>query len=125
MHEKKPHYFVGDEAFPLQMHLLRPFGSKSLSDAERICNYRLSRARRYRRYCTSPFADSEVNGQLVLGEWPNDIPADTALRPVAELRRRIGTRNSPQRAIAYRNHPKMYVNGEIGSVPWQYNAINK
>ncbi|KAF2890494.1 hypothetical protein ILUMI_15679 [Ignelater luminosus] len=68
---------------------------------------------------------SEVNGQLVLGEWRDDIPADTALRPVAKLRRRIGTRNSPQRAIAYRNYPKMYVNGEIGSVPWQYNAINK
>lgn len=41
------HYvFVGDEAFPLKMYLLRPYNRKDLQHAERIFNYRLSRARR-------------------------------------------------------------------------------
>lgn len=44
--EPKPYYFVGDEAFPLQMNLMRPFGGKMLSTEQRIYNYRLSRARR-------------------------------------------------------------------------------
>lgn len=46
---KIPHFFVGDEAFPLKENLMRPF-SKSreglVPREERIFNYRLSRARR-------------------------------------------------------------------------------
>jgi len=38
--------FVGDEAFPLKTYLLRPYNRKDLQDAERVFNYRLSRARR-------------------------------------------------------------------------------
>lgn len=41
-----PYYFVGDEAFPLQEHLLKPYSGKFLSDDKQIFNYRLSRARR-------------------------------------------------------------------------------
>jgi hypothetical protein len=37
---------VGDEAFPAQEHLVRPFTGKNLSLQERVFNYRLSRARR-------------------------------------------------------------------------------
>lgn len=40
------HVFVGDEAFPLKMYLLRPYNRKDLRDAERVYNYRLSRTRR-------------------------------------------------------------------------------
>ncbi|XP_052739427.1 uncharacterized protein LOC128198369 [Bicyclus anynana] len=42
----QPFVFLGDEAFGLQKHILRPFPNKSLNKEERIYNYRHSRARR-------------------------------------------------------------------------------
>ena len=38
--------FVGDDAFPLGDHLIKPFCRRKLTREERIFNYRLSRARR-------------------------------------------------------------------------------
>ena len=44
--EKVPYYLVGDEAFPLQSRLLRPYPGQGILDEQVIFNYRLSRARR-------------------------------------------------------------------------------
>lgn len=41
-----PYFFVGDEAFPLQKWLMKPFPQRFLTVGQRIFNYRLSRARR-------------------------------------------------------------------------------
>lgn len=46
---KLPFYFVADDAFPLNKRIMKPYvprKPKQLTDAERIFNYRLSRARR-------------------------------------------------------------------------------
>lgn len=44
---KVPYFFVGDEAFALHQHLLRPFSGHNLTISKRIFNYRLCRAWRY------------------------------------------------------------------------------
>lgn len=43
-----PLTFVADEAFPLGIHIMRPYARsyRNFGDAERVFNYRLSRARR-------------------------------------------------------------------------------
>ncbi|GBN74709.1 hypothetical protein AVEN_224459-1 [Araneus ventricosus] len=43
---KIPYFFVGDEAFGLHKHLLRPYSGTRLTLDKRIFNYRLCRARR-------------------------------------------------------------------------------
>lgn len=40
------HHFVGDDAFPLDPHMMKPYGHRHLSEDECVFNYRLSRARR-------------------------------------------------------------------------------
>uniref|UniRef100_A0A8C5Q003 DDE Tnp4 domain-containing protein n=1 Tax=Leptobrachium leishanense TaxID=445787 RepID=A0A8C5Q003_9ANUR len=42
-----PYAFVGDEAFGLSTHLLRPYSGTHLTVKKRVFNYRLLRARRY------------------------------------------------------------------------------
>lgn len=41
-----PYFFVGDEAFALTEHMMKPFPSAHLSYEQRIFNYRISRCRR-------------------------------------------------------------------------------
>ena len=41
-----PFVIVGDEAFPLNKHLMKPYAKIELDDSKRIFNYRLSRFRR-------------------------------------------------------------------------------
>ncbi|CAN7937470.1 unnamed protein product, partial [Ixodes hexagonus] len=42
-----PYVILGDEAFPLKPYLMRPYPKRSIkTDADKIFNYRLSRARR-------------------------------------------------------------------------------
>lgn len=44
---KFPYFLVGDEAFPLKVNIMRPYGGTRLSPATENFNTRLSSARRY------------------------------------------------------------------------------
>ena len=44
--EDTPYFFIGDDAFPLRQHMLKPFSARYLDNDQLIFNYRLSRARR-------------------------------------------------------------------------------
>ena len=41
-----PFYLAGDDAFPLENNIMKPYSQRNLSEEKRIINYRLSRARR-------------------------------------------------------------------------------
>lgn len=44
--KKVPYVFVADDAFALTENMMKPYARSSLTESERIFNYRLSRARR-------------------------------------------------------------------------------
>ena len=44
--EDIPFFFIGDDAFPLRQHMLKPFSARYLESEQLVFNYRLSRARR-------------------------------------------------------------------------------
>ena len=44
--EDTPFFFIGDDAFPLRQHILKPFSARYLETEQLVFNYRLSRARR-------------------------------------------------------------------------------
>ena len=41
-----PFYLAGDDAFPLENNIMKPYSQRNLSEEKMILNYRLSRARR-------------------------------------------------------------------------------
>ncbi|CAK1580953.1 unnamed protein product [Parnassius mnemosyne] len=45
--ENMPYVFVGDEAFALSEHIMRPYPRRNLSVTQRVFNYRLTLARRF------------------------------------------------------------------------------
>ena len=44
--EDTPYFFIGDDAFPLRQHMLKPYSTRYLDNEQLVFNYRLSRARR-------------------------------------------------------------------------------
>ena len=41
-----PYVFLGDEAYPLRKHLMKPYSSRNLDNPKRVFNQRMSRARK-------------------------------------------------------------------------------
>uniref|UniRef100_A0A8C1SJ28 DDE Tnp4 domain-containing protein n=1 Tax=Cyprinus carpio TaxID=7962 RepID=A0A8C1SJ28_CYPCA len=144
---KVPFVFVGDEAFPLRKHLLRPYSGRAIPADQRIFNFRLSHARRivenafgimaaqfrvYHRVMElSPCnAEKIVQATTILHNfirWGHqNSPSTTgSADPSTALNTagRMGSNTASQEALAVREKYREYFNSPCGAVPWQYNQI--
>lgn len=148
-----PHVFVGDEAFPLSEHLMRPYpGSQVLNDStKKIFNYRLSRARRLvessfgilqqkfevfqKRIRMQPkFLDTMILACTCLHNYTlgNFGSEDVALSNNNILQSYSFdsqdmdiTGNQNVDAMAIRENFKTYFNSEHGAVTWQNEMITR
>nr|XP_022911162.1 protein ANTAGONIST OF LIKE HETEROCHROMATIN PROTEIN 1-like [Onthophagus taurus] len=139
-----PYCFVGDEAFALHQHFLRPFGGHNLTITKRIFNYRLSRARRYVE-CTfgilsnkwrifhrainlkPDFAVNIVKACVVLHNFVRErdgykIEDTFTVTGLAELPGATVVRGRTK-ANDIRNIYADYFMSEVGSVSWQMSKI--
>jgi hypothetical protein len=134
--------FVGDEAFGLSEHMLRPYSGKHLDFGKRIFNYRLSRARRCiecafgiltnkRRILHCPlnvfidFAEDIVKACCILHNFVHKRDGYnfhntlnvTGLENIENI-------NMPVlRSITTRDKLKDFFLSEEGAMPWQENRI--
>ncbi|KAK5645349.1 hypothetical protein RI129_006649 [Pyrocoelia pectoralis] len=140
-----PYVIVADAAFPLSHHILKPFPFRNMTGAQRIFNYRLSRARRVVENSFGMVANrfrvllNTVNlhpqkaetitlACVVLHNFlrtttPNTYNMqeknDRRLRFQYALSRQAGNR-AKQSALNNRQEFLEYVNG-VGAVDWQNN----
>lgn len=138
-----PFVLVGDEAFALSDHLLRPYPRRELTQTKKIFNYRLTRARRmvecafgilankwrilHRPLNVNPdFCDNIIKACCVLHNYVRQrdgITFDDAIYecPLQSLNaNNVRTRMS---AISNRDYFSEYFISPHGSVPWQYEKI--
>ncbi|OXA47689.1 hypothetical protein Fcan01_17755 [Folsomia candida] len=113
--EVLPHVFLGDDAFQLQQHVMRPFPGKFIDKCCRVYNYRLSRARLVKNDWNGMKPDMEVEGELVPGNWRESVPAGTDFTSIGS----IGSNNYSKPAFEVCEKFKDYFNSPAGSVKWQ------
>lgn len=134
--------FVGDEAFGLSEHMLRPYSGKHLDFGKRIFNYRLSRARRciecsfgiltnkwrifHRPLNVSiSFAEKIVKACCILHNFVrqrdgynfHDTLNITGLENIENIHMPIS------RSVTTRDSLKDYFLSEEGAIPWQERRI--
>nr|CAI5840916.1 unnamed protein product [Callosobruchus analis] len=144
-----PHVIVGDEAFPLSKHLLRPFPGTQIRNniSKRTFNYRLSRARRLsenafgiltqvfriyqRRFKMNPeHVDKIILATCCLYNFlrPALIPVQSFYNNLnndnIQNLRRVGG-NATVEAMSIRDTFANYFSSPEGAVPWQNEIINR
>jgi hypothetical protein len=144
-----PYVIVGDEAFPLQKHLMRPYPGRHCSLAQQAYNYRHSRARRmvecafgilaarwrifHTKIGVNPDkvnsivqATTVLHNLLQIDSTPSstaDLIEDTRQRVAGmEGLRALGTRSTND-AVAIRDTLREYF--EICPLPWQMEHIRR
>lgn len=141
-----PFVAVGDEAFPLQKHVMRPYPNRQASGNPRLehFNYRLSRARRivenafgilaarWRVY-RSPFeisvkvVDVVIKATCILHNYlsehiseSNEVTTDSIHNQLMDIPNRLcHSRRASKEAFEVRNDFMEYFNSPQGCLPWQ------
>lgn len=147
-----PYVFIGDEAFPLMKHLLRPYPKDGLTRSRKIFNYRLCRARRvvenafgimasrwrvYRRpiQCKVELADKIVKATVVLHNFfilnsntnyfnPNIDNNFTVQEENQLLPLNHNGFNYADDSFIIREEFRHYFD-TVGSIPWQSDRIQR
>jgi len=146
-----PFVFIGDEAFPLHEHIMRPYPGRGCTDEQRVFNYRLSRARRcvesafgvlatrwrvfYTKIGVTPETTKEiVKATVVLhnllqkettATQTASMLHDYSVRPAGGVEDlpRIGVHGS-QQAADIRDTFRNYFN-HFNVLPWQDNSVRR
>lgn len=148
--ETMPHVIVGDAAFQLQRHLMRPYPANQTTNAEekKVFNYRLSRARRLsenafgilarrfriyeRRLSMTPeHVNIVVAATCCLHNflrnspthWTEDDLKDTVNEGLVDLPQIGG--NASRVALAIRDKFTRYFTSDVGSVSWQMDVVRR
>lgn len=141
-----PYVFVGDEAYPLMTHLLRPYPRNQLNYNNKIFNYRLSRARRLvecsfgiltaKWRILNKSIETSIDSAIAITKATcllhniimthnsktnlnMDLLIDNKIRPVSG---RINNRYSTA-ARNIREAFTVYFTTPVGEVPWQWNVV--
>uniref|UniRef100_A0A8B9HK57 DDE Tnp4 domain-containing protein n=1 Tax=Astyanax mexicanus TaxID=7994 RepID=A0A8B9HK57_ASTMX len=116
-----PYILLGDDAFSLRTHMMKPYGAKNLTREERIFNYRLSRGR---RVVENAFGILANRFQVLLTTMSHH-PENVRLIVKACILLHNVMRMQPGDGKKQRNLIKQWINSPAGSVPWQDRMHNK
>uniref|UniRef100_A0A8C5MYM5 DDE Tnp4 domain-containing protein n=1 Tax=Leptobrachium leishanense TaxID=445787 RepID=A0A8C5MYM5_9ANUR len=113
-----PFVFVGDEAFALAEHLMRPYSNRGLSVEKRVFNYRLTRARRV----------VECAFGILSNKWrilhrPINLKLENAISVVKASTDLLASRGSRHGGSVRDNFAAYFMSPE-GELSWQLQAIN-
>lgn len=113
-----PYYLAGDDAFPLETNVMKPYSQRNLSEEKRIFNYRLSRGRRISENVFGILASRFRVFSSVLCVKPESamkiVLASVALHNF--LRSKVPGRYLPPGCIDNENH----CNGSVEDGAWRH-----
>lgn len=148
-----PYIIAGDEAFPLKKYLMRPYPNtgRSLSEAEKTFNYRLSKCRNtvenafgilantWRIYhrpleCHVELANKAIQAAVVLHNYIRRESTQASITPDGEEHTQANdfvqfgaatATNSTREALQARNSFMEYFMSDDGRVEWQQRIVNR
>ncbi|KAB0790574.1 hypothetical protein PPYR_15024, partial [Photinus pyralis] len=147
-----PYFFVGDEAFPLKSYIMRPYPGKlarrtienafgilasrwKVFRSPLLCSVKTTESIVKATVCLHNFLKTEIsnsyvpkslvnneddNGEITEGEWRETTKNYTNLNSLG----RLGA-NAPKIIDNQRDQLAEYLVSDAGTVPWQYNQINR
>ncbi|XP_049842931.1 uncharacterized protein LOC126293682 isoform X1 [Schistocerca gregaria] len=144
-----PYVIVGDEGFPLQRYMIRPYPRRNLNDEKRVYNYRVSRCRRvvenvfgivaqrWRLYfrplqCNLDTVHKVIKATVILHNYLCNKCDVTTVGSPEEILVAYSTcwkslektaAAATKENAAIRNHFVNFFNSPEGSVPWQWRHI--